>query len=112
MNKIYPDRHGVGSLCINCDFCTYSNVCNTMEYYKKVPIKRTFFEWLRRCKRKYKTVTEVLIRGTYICSNPESEQYKGCVVGHLGCTKASQLNSIPEWKKEIALKGSWTRANV
>jgi len=112
MNEIYPDRDGVGSLCINCDFCTYSDVYNTAEYYKEVPIRRTFWELLNGCKRKYKTVTEVIIPGTYVCSNPESAQYKGCVVGHLGCVHASQLNVMPEWKKEITLKGSWSRANL
>lgn len=95
MNPL-PDYPGVGSLCIKCDFCTFSMESNTVEQGRIVNGK-----W---------HMTKVLIPGTYVCSNEKSSEYKVCVVGHLGCVEASQLSGMSEkerqkWLEKASLKG-------
>ena len=97
-NEIFPDYPGVGSLCIKCDFCTYSDECNTME---EGHIDENG-NWI---------CSDVLLHGSYICSNPKSEMFESCVVGHLGCKEASQMKNLSDIEKEGGLAISRTIAS-
>uniref|UniRef100_A0A6M3JPP8 Uncharacterized protein n=1 Tax=viral metagenome TaxID=1070528 RepID=A0A6M3JPP8_9ZZZZ len=61
------------SKCLKCEYCKYDTSVDTATVGHMV-------------KEVY-VVDKVLIPGTYLCDNPESEFFGGCVVGHLGCDK-------------------------
>lgn len=96
--SIFPGRKGVGSLCIKCSFCTYSDETFTMAEGKIIGDRFV--------------PTKILIPGTYICSNRKSEMNSKCVVGHLGCKEASQMNGLQEETKEWALQTAKHIANA